>query len=666
MGKSPVLGILPTGTGKSVCYQLPALAQFHRTGALTVVISPLVALMSDQVEGLKRRGISSCVTVNGMLSLPERHDALDRVRLGDASMLLISPEQLRSPSVRSVLKQREVGYWVLDEAHCVSKWGHDFRPDYRYVARFIKEYSGDDQSAPLLCLTATAKPDVIRDITEHFRVKLGVTLQLVDGGAVRDNLSFEVVPTDRAKKLGDIVSVLDEALPGEGRSGAIVYCATRSATQRVASFLSEKGYAAAHFHAGLKPEEKREVQAQFSNGTLRVIAATNAFGMGIDKPDIRLVIHSDIPGSLENYVQEAGRAGRDRNTARCVLLFSQEDIERQFNLSARSRLTKREIAAILKSLRRLDRRTKRNGEVIATPGEIVREEQDNEFERDSTTDDTRVRTAVSWLEEAILLKREENRVQVFPSSLKIRTLDEARKLIDAGKITDGYRRNLLALVQSLMNAPPDKGISTDELCGQSGLSPGGLRKALGDLEALGIASNDTVITVFVHLAVEDSSEKRFLDASGLEADLIGKLREYAPDLGISEASTLNLKITSQELRDANHPTVRPDIVERLIRGIARDGRNEDQGIGSLQVRKINREHLSLRLQRNWEGLALTAELRRKGAAVLLAALTRSAPVGARGKDIQVETTLGTLMEALTGDLELGRDITDPSKLLDRA
>ena len=666
ISKLPVLGILPTGTGKSVCYQLPALAQFCRTGALTVVISPLVALMADQVKGLKRQGISSCVTINGLLSLPERREALDQVRLGDAAMLLISPEQLRSPSVRSVLNQRDVGIWVLDEAHCISKWGHDFRPDYRYVARFIKEYSGDESPAPLICLTATAKPGVIQDITEHFRSKLGVDLHLIDGGAVRNNLSFEVVPTNKAQKLGDIVSVLEDALPNEGSSGAIVYCSTRYATERVARFLNEKGFAADHYHAGLKPETKLEVQQHFGDGALRVIAATNAFGMGIDKPDVRLVVHGDIPGSLENYLQEAGRAGRDGHAARCVLLFSRDDIEDQFGLSARSRLKKSEISAILKSLRRLGRRSKQNCEVTATPGEIVSETLDQEFERDSATDDTRVKTAVSWLEEAILLKREENRVRVFPSSLKIQTLDDARELIDAADVTEGYRANLLALVKSLINSPPDQGISTDELCGEVGLSPGRLRKALSDLEAFGIASNDTVITVFVHLTVENSSERRLIDASRLEADLIGKLREFAPDLELGNTSTLNLKIASQELRDHGHATVRPDIVERLIRGIARDGRDEDQGIGSFQVRKVDREHLSLRLQRSWDKLALTAELRRKGATVLLTSLLESAPSGARGKDVQVETTLGALMGALSSDLELAREITDPSKLLDRA
>lgn len=213
MRGSSVLGILPTGTGKSVCYQIPALSKFDKTGALTVVISPLVALMADQVQGMARAGISSAVTVNGMLSMPERQDALDRVRMGEAAMLLISPEQLRSNSVRSVLAQREIGLWVLDEAHCVSKWGHDFRPDYRFVSRFIKESSGDEAPAQVLCLTATAKPEVVRDIRDHFKSRLGRELLLLDGGAVRTNLSFEVRATQRGTKLADILDVIETKLP---------------------------------------------------------------------------------------------------------------------------------------------------------------------------------------------------------------------------------------------------------------------------------------------------------------------------------------------------------------------------------------------------------------------------------------------------------------------
>ena len=661
-GKS-VLGILPTGTGKSVCYQIPALTRFDRTGALTVVISPLVALMADQVQGMARAGISSAVTVNGMLSLPERHDALEKVRMGDASMLLISPEQLRSPSIRSVLHQREVGLWVLDEAHCISKWGHDFRPDYRYVSRFIREFSGDSVP-PVLCLTATAKPEVARDIRDHFQSRVGLDLMLLDGGAVRTNLSFAVLPTQRATKLADILTAIEANLPPEGASGAVVYCATRDTTERVAGHLKAQGLAADHFHAGLPPDRKAEVQEAFRTGQLRVIAATNAFGMGIDKPDIRLVVHGDIPGSLENYLQEAGRAGRDRAPATCVLLFSPEDVERQFSLSARSRLARHEIGAILKALRRMEKQ--KSGEVVATPGEIVREEKDREFERDKHTDDTRVKTAVAWLEEAALLSREENRVRVFPSSLRIRTVEEAAAILDRAGLALARRNQLLTLVRHVMNAAPDEGVSTDDLVGVTGLTGKSVAKALADLEALGIARNDTAITVYLHHGVEDASTRRLEQAVRLETDLIALMQEAAPDAQGTEPLPLNLTETCQALRDRGHVQVRPDLVETLLRSMAQDGRDQDGGRGNLTLRKLSRNTLSLRLGRSWSLVARIADLRRQGAQVLLAHLTGRVTKGARGKDLQVDTTLGAMLDALNGDALLRADVKDMTRLMDRA
>ena len=181
--------------------------------------------MADQVAGLEARGISSCVTINGLLSMPERAEALDRVRLGDASMLIISPEQLRNRSLRRVLDQREIGAWVMDEAHCLSRWGHDFRPDYRYVGRFIRKKAGEEPVPPVLCLTATAKPDVIEEITLYFQEKLGVELDVFNGGAHRPNLMFEVVPTSEAEKFSHIHQIIEEILPARrSRRG---YCVLR-------------------------------------------------------------------------------------------------------------------------------------------------------------------------------------------------------------------------------------------------------------------------------------------------------------------------------------------------------------------------------------------------------------------------------------------------------
>lgn len=661
-----VLGILPTGTGKSLCYQIPALSRFDKTGALTVVISPLVALMADQVAGLEAHGIISCVSISGLLSMPERSEAMDRVRLGDASILIISPEQLRNRSLRKVLEQREIGAWVLDEAHCLSKWGHDFRPDYRYVGRFIKEAARDGQIPPILCLTATAKPDVVADIRRHFREKLGVELDLFDGGASRSNLEFAVVPTSPHEKFAHVHQILLADLPPDVPGGAIVYCATQKQTEEVAAFLREKGILAGHFHGGLPPETKKVTQSAFVKGDLRVIAATNAFGMGIDKPDVRLVVHADIPGSLENYLQEAGRAGRDRRNARCVLLYTPEDVERQFGMSARSRLTQREIQAILKSLRKLDRKKRGGGEVIATAGEILAEDEEAAFQRDTASDDTRVRTAISWLEEAVLLSREENLVQVFPSSLRVDALDEARAKLEKGGVAEGYRCQLLALVDALIAADPDEGISTDTLMGVSGLSAEQVRGAMYDLERLGIASNDTGLTAYVHAGVERSSQKRLSEAAALEKDLIAELRASAPDLGKGDSSVLHLRQTTQRLKNLGHQRVLPQQVMLLLKGLANDGRGEDAGIGSLRLRRLDDESVQVSLQREWTALEKTARRRRAGAEVLLAHLLDSLPPGQRGADLLAETTLGALLAALQADLVLKTEVKEPAKLLDRA
>ena len=701
MAGESVFGILPTGTGKSLCYQIPALSRYEKTGALTVVISPLVALMADQVAGLERQGIiDSCVTVNGLLSMPERKDALDRVRLGDAGILIIAPEQLRSRAVRRTLEQREIGAWVLDEAHCLSRWGHDFRPDYRYVARFIKEKAGD---APVLCLTATAKPDVKEDVRSHFRDRLGIDLRVFDGGASRTNLEFVVVRTTPGEKLAHVHRILLSDLPPDTPGGAIVYCATRRRSEDVAQFLRDKDVAADHFHAGLSPEIKKTVQQRFIEGGSRVIAATNAFGMGIDKPDVRLVIHADVPGSLENYLQEAGRAGRDRAAARCVLLYTPEDVERQFGLSARSRLTRREIHGILKALRRLHRKKRaggeaagtsrsravassrpgaRNrkhtaGEVVATAGEILGEDEDAAFERDSATDDTRVRTAISWLEEAQLLSREENRVQVFPSSLRVNSVAEARGRL-AGRLArktvprEDYRRRLLAIAETLIDADPDEGISTDELMGISGLTAEGVRGALYDLERLGIAGNDTVLTAFVHAGVPRASRKRLEQAAALERALIADLQDAAPDMDEGGASTLHLRIATQRLKDAlgeaghDPAQVLPERLWRTLRGIAGDGRGEESGKGSLGLRRLDPETVRVTLQRSWKALVETAERRRNAAQRLLDHLLGCLPPGSRGTDLLAETTLGKLLDALRSDLELKARVKDPEKLLDRA
>ena len=676
LARAHVLGILPTGTGKSLCYQLPALMRYEASGALTVVISPLVALMADQVAAMQRDRIVCAVTVNGLLSWPERADALARIRFGDAGIVLVAPEQLRNPSFRGALAGRRIGAWVIDEAHCLSKWGHDFRPDYRYVARYIAEHHGD-QAAPILCLTATAKHDVIDEIRGYFDEGLRARLEVIDGGAERTNLDFAVMPTTPAQRVEHIHHAVEDALNSSESGGAIVYCATKRSTEETAQALAERGIRTEHFHSGLLTERKREVQRGFHEGDIDVVVATNAFGMGIDKPNVRTVIHAEIPGSLESYLQEAGRAGRDGKDAHCLLLFADDDPEKQFSLTARSRLERRDIQAVLRALRRLDDRRRRHSEqmedaVVATAGEILIEDADGEFTRDSATDDDRVRTAIAWLEEARLALRDENYTRVFPSSLRVKTLAEASEIIEREgsnrRIREDVRKRMSTVVRVLTQANPDSGITTDELMAECGCSLPQLRAVFSALEAIGVATNDMGITVYVHVGLENPSERRLAAARELETALIDALREEAPDQETDQWTRLGLRQLAQRLREREVENPLPELLVRILRGLAADGRDEPGALRSLEVRTRDMDTAVVRLRRPWNTIERIARLRRDGAVRLLDHLVGKVPAGVRGVDLLVETTYGELERAVKADMVLTAELKqhNTQALVDRA
>jgi len=406
--RKSVLAVLPTGGGKSICYQLPALVHYRRAGQLTVIVSPLQSLMKDQVDNLVAAGVTCAVTINGLLTPLERRAALDKIRLGDAGIVLVSPEQFRSRTFADAIRMREIATWVFDEAHCLSKWGHDFRTDYLYVSRFIREHFAA-QRAPIACFTATAKPDVIDDLCAHFREGLGFELERFLGGHERENLSYVVVPVSKAQKAQRVVELLKHELRHGG--AAVVFCATRKTAQTMSELVTAAGTVCGCFHGGLEPETKKSVQQRFIEGDIPVIAATNAFGMGVDKPDIRVVIHADIPGSLENYLQEAGRAGRDGLAARCVLLFDQEDVETQFRLSASSKLTKKDFDSLLKAIRNRVKRLK-TPEIVVSAKELLSESAGTTIDIESRDAPTKVTTAIAWLERSGFLKRNENNSRV--------------------------------------------------------------------------------------------------------------------------------------------------------------------------------------------------------------------------------------------------------------
>jgi len=307
-----VLVVMPTGSGKSLCYQLPGLMRDD----LTLVVSPLVALMQDQVEALHRRGLADRVALVNAQQAPERNaDVLERAVSGALRLLYISPERFSSPGFVAALGNARVGLFVVDEAHCVSQWGHDFRPDYFRLAHAARHLG----ARSLVASTATATPQVALDITR----RLGLRDPLrVATGFDRPNLSFVVArPAAHQKR-----ALIAEALHEEGALPAIVYAGTRAGTDEIAEQLTrELGEPALPYHAGLDRERRAAAQRRFLADEVRVIVATNAFGMGVDKPNVRTVLHASVPSSLEAYYQEAGRGGRDGEPARALLLAENRD-----------------------------------------------------------------------------------------------------------------------------------------------------------------------------------------------------------------------------------------------------------------------------------------------------------------------------------------------------
>ena len=303
--------LMPTGSGKSLCYQLPALL----LEGVTLVVSPLIALMKNQVDLLTAKGIRAAF-INGTMSFAEIRDVQDEARGGQIDILYVSPERLAVQRFREYLKSLKIGLIAIDEAHCISEWGHDFRPDYRNLSELRDEFP----SAPVMALTATA--------TERVRDDIGEQMNMVDAPRFvtsfnRANLTYRVWPKRRS------FDALVQLLGRHKDQPAIIYCFSRKDTEELAESLSIRGFKAMPYHAGLEDNVRRETQDRFLDDDVNIVVATIAFGMGIDKPNIRLVVHYDLPKTMEGYYQETGRAGRDGQPSDCVLFFSHRDKMKQ-------------------------------------------------------------------------------------------------------------------------------------------------------------------------------------------------------------------------------------------------------------------------------------------------------------------------------------------------
>ncbi|WP_234711204.1 RecQ family ATP-dependent DNA helicase [Nostoc punctiforme] len=571
------LVLMPTGGGKSLCYQLPAFMFHERHKALTVVISPLQALMADQVADLEQAGFFFSTFINGNLSAAERRQRLEELRFGSKGLLYISPEQLRSMSIRALLEQRPPVLWVIDEAHCVSQWGHDFRPDYRYIPKFVRELYQERQLAmPLLALmTATATVKVVEDIKKLFaQYKLNIN-RTIDGATTRENLTFQVIPV-AGNKEQVLLEQVKEAVKLGGST--LVYTTTRKNAEKLAELLNQIHIKAKYYHGKLAKEKKQEVLQEFKSGKLNVVTATCAFGMGINRKDVRAVIHHSMSANLEGYVQEAGRAGRDGEPAVCTLLFDPKDADTVFRLQSLNQLSEQDLKNVLISTRHIRDRTfgsARDDWFWVTTNEIFQEgDFDEEFGEDSEQQNTKIKVGLHYLENFGLLERAENFSSFIQFELSHNTFAESMEQFEKYNQIKSLSRfeadNFERLIQAMHVAKAycssnDEPFPLDRLSDEAGISLHDLTARIRELQRAEICSFEIPITLVITKGVKGDARNNHQRIRQLEDQL---LKELSKLFGDENEIQINLRGLASRLDPDNSKKIKASSILDILEGWA--------------------------------------------------------------------------------------------------
>lgn len=523
------VAVFPTGGGKSLTFQLPALMKGSLSRQLTVIISPLVSLMKDQVENLEKRfDITKAIAINGLLSPLERQDAIERVEDGDVQLLYLSPESLRSPTILRILKQRSIARFVIDEAHCFSSWGQDFRVDYLYIADFIKNLEAESgfRKIPVSCFTATAKPQVIKDIKEYFRTKLNLELDEYITRANRTNLRYEVIEIeDPSRKTHALLKLLERC-----EKPAIIYASRTKRVEEINQTINKAGFNSTYFHGRLDKDLKKSCMDAFMSNEKDIIVATSAFGMGVDKDDVKSVIHYNISDSLENYVQEAGRAGRDEKIqAKCYILFNENDLNKHFSLLQQTKINQKEIQQIWQSLKFLSKYRK-NKKISNSALEIA---QKAGWDTEMHDLETKVKTSIAALEDQGFLKRKQNSPSVFADSLMVPKIENALKIIHQQKTLSVIQiQNCSRVLQRIVK---DDECRIDYLADRTGLKLNEIRDIIDILRDLKILGDAKDLTAFINLTQSSNSSKKIIK------------RYRIIEIALQRLLTKNIKISMRQL-----------------------------------------------------------------------------------------------------------------------
>ena len=538
--------VLPTGGGKTFTFWLPAIIKAKSYKSLTVVISPLQALIEDHIKSFNKNVANyKAVAISGFMSPLERSEAIEMTINGEADILYLAPESLRSNMIFNILKNRVIERFVIDEVHCLSTWGNDFRQDYYYICEYINDLIKEkpfQKHIPLSCFTATAKPDVIRDIKEYFYQGLDIKLDEYIAIPERKNLNYKSIDLEGKEKYTQLLKLVNEH---DGSTLIYIPSSTKSCDEITQKLSLDTHKHVKAFHSKLDSQVKMEILRDYIRDDVDIIVATTAFGMGVDKPNITNVIHYEMSDSLENYAQEAGRGARDTSlSALCPILYDENDLDKHFASLNRSKLTTSDINSIFRVIK------KNKGDTVYKSSFELAQEAGWDVEDDASDYKTKVKTALLELEREGYIERKRNRVRFYADSIAHNSIQKLHKYLENSSITKEDQDKLILVHQTIIGRGKTQVVQVDELAYLLGYTKHDISETILQLKEIGILGNSKDLT----LELKRSALKTFKEIATIEQKLFILFSN-------SSENKVTIKMLNEEIGgEINHADMIKDIV----------------------------------------------------------------------------------------------------------
>ena len=561
------LAVLPTGGGKTFTFWLPAIIKAKSYRALTVVISPLQALIEDHITSFAEKVANyKAVAISGYMSPLQRSEAIEQVIGGEADILYIAPESLRSNAIFNILKNRLIERFVIDEAHCLSTWGNDFRQDYYYICEYVKELlekKSFQDHIPISCFTATAKPSVIKDIKAFFLEGLDITLDEHIATPERKNLRYKSIPSEKKDKYTELLKLIKDH---DGATLVYIPSSTKDCDKVAEQLTLDTDKRVKSFHSKIESQEKMKILKDYIYDEVDVIVATTAFGMGVDKADITHVIHYEMSDSLESYAQEAGRGARDEKLeASCPILYDEDDLDKHFNSLNRSKITASEINSIFRVIK------KTKGDIITKTVFEIALEAGWDVEDESNDYTTKIKTALLELEREGYISRKRNVTNFFADSVVSSSMEKLHTHLKTSLFKEEDKDRLILVLQTILGRGKVQSIQVDELAHLLGYKKSDISLAIQQLKEMNILGDSKDLS----LQIQKSSMKKFLLIEKLESTLLKYLQAlHATQVTIKE---LNQHLHEVGLVKKNEST--------LIKNLLRNWRDKSLFL----FKRINRQ-----------------------------------------------------------------------------